>query len=152
MPKKHYKKFHPPLTKSRRIQDYRSGLQERGVSDTKEEEDQFLLEDTGTGPAPDKETQTKKPKGAISTFNWQKSLYYIKPIGGIIAIITFIGLIVYHYSSTNSNIEHLWKQVSEIKDRMSKMDEEIRKDMRQINDRIDRVFSFKDEKKTELKK
>lgn len=142
-----YKK-NPARRKSipEQIADYKKNIRQRPVSGTKETESTFDFESTDYVPpssTPPPKEQTPHRLGNLNL--------YIGIIVGILTVLTVIVGTVYKFASVEKGMENLEKNVSankgELKEMIIKSEDELRKDINRINDRIDGYYSTKKQDK-----
>lgn len=127
------KKINPPRrkTKEQERADYRKQLAARQVSGTVETTEETKAPIVGELDSTDKilpieQTPIPLTKEIITPSQKLSKIYTIIGIvGGIILILTFVGTLVYHYTSVKEGLNHTNTRLTEL--------------MQTINERIDRL-------------
>ncbi|MDP2217499.1 MAG: hypothetical protein Q8J68_09455 [Methanolobus sp.] len=121
--------------------DYRRSLRQRPVSATEETTYDFDADSTDYTPP----STTPPPKETAPSPKLHKTNLWVGIAVGVLTIMVVFGGVVYNFASLSKGLETVEKNVSEnkkeLQDRIDKSVEELRKDIRQVNDRIDKYFS-----------
>lgn len=132
------KKINPPRrrTKEQARADNRKQLAARESSSTVETKTPIIEEINGTDKIPPIEKTVMVPikEPAVAGLKLSKTLHILEIIGGIIAFVIFVGMIVYHYTSLKEGLNHTNSNLTELK-------QTINERIYRLEERIDKYIS-----------
>lgn len=135
-------KINPARRKSmtNQMADYQRNLRQRPVSATKEA--QSLLDTDSTDYTPP--SNIPPPREVAASPKLHITNLWIGIAAGLVSLLLTFGGLFYKFGSLSNTVDTLEKNIRESKkelyERINKSEEELRRDIRQVNDRIDKYY------------